>query len=67
MSPCLAHEFDPQRVHQILRRIARKWVAVDEEFGQNLHWSISARLEPRQNRGGLRRYATRTGLVRHDG
>lgn len=36
----LAGEFDAQRVHDILTGIARRWVAVDEEFGHSLHWSI---------------------------
>jgi len=36
----LAHQFDAERVHGILKRIARRWVAVDKDFGHSLHWSI---------------------------
>lgn len=36
----LVKNFDPQRLHRLLKRTAARWVAVHPRFGQSLHWSI---------------------------
>ena len=36
----LLKRFEPQRLHQLLDRMAARWVAVHGRFGQSLHWSV---------------------------
>jgi len=36
----LLKKFAPQRLHQMLDRMAARWVAVHRHFGHSLHWSV---------------------------
>jgi hypothetical protein len=36
----LLKKFEPQRLHQMLDRLAARWVAVHGRFGPSLHWSV---------------------------
>jgi hypothetical protein len=36
----LLKEFEPQRLHRMLDRMAARWVAVHGRFGHSLHWSV---------------------------
>lgn len=36
----LAREFDPQRLHRILQKVAARWVALHRDFGPSLRFSI---------------------------
>ncbi|CAG0937588.1 hypothetical protein TFLX_06532 [Thermoflexales bacterium] len=36
----LLKNFEPQRLHRMLDRMATRWVAVHGRFGHSLHWSV---------------------------
>jgi hypothetical protein len=36
----LVKTFKPLRLHQMLERVAQRWVAVHGRFGHSLHWSV---------------------------
>ncbi len=36
----LLKKFEPQRLHRMLDQMAARWVAVHEQFGRSLHWSV---------------------------
>jgi hypothetical protein len=36
----LLKNFEPQRLHRMLDRLAARWVAVHGRFGHSLHWSV---------------------------
>ncbi|MDE3100578.1 MAG: hypothetical protein KGJ88_14005 [Verrucomicrobiota bacterium] len=36
----LLQQFEPQRLHRMLERMAARWVAVHRRFGPSLHWSV---------------------------